>query len=229
MYNNQVRVPLIIRTPMGGRRGYGPTHSQSLEKHFLGVPDLLVVAINHRIDPALIYQILLSSDLGPTLVIENKVLYGQRIPSAMPDGFVLEVSEETLPSLRIRPQGVSDVTIVCYGEMLREVEEAIMLVFDDHEIICEVICPTQLSPLNIAGIESSVRQSTRLLIVEEGAETFGFGSEVAAAVAERNKGISIRRLAAPAIPVPACAMLEQEILPNRESIVKAIVELSSRG
>jgi pyruvate/2-oxoglutarate/acetoin dehydrogenase E1 component len=34
MYNDQVEVPMIIRAPMGGRRGYGPTHSQSLEKHF---------------------------------------------------------------------------------------------------------------------------------------------------------------------------------------------------
>ena len=34
MYNKGVRNPIIIRTPMGGRRGYGPTHSQSLEKFF---------------------------------------------------------------------------------------------------------------------------------------------------------------------------------------------------
>ena len=44
MYNDQVRVPLIVRTPMGGKRGYGPTHSQTLEKHLLGVPDLRVLA-----------------------------------------------------------------------------------------------------------------------------------------------------------------------------------------
>src|SRR5574341_2501677 len=31
MFNDQVRVPLVIRTPMGGRRGYGPTHSQCIE------------------------------------------------------------------------------------------------------------------------------------------------------------------------------------------------------
>ncbi len=226
MYNNQVQVPLIVRTPMGGRRGYGPTHSQSLEKHFLGVPNLLVVAINHRFDPAVIYQTLLTSDPGPTLVIENKVLYGQRMPSAMPDGFVCEYSDETLPSVRIRPEGVPDITIVCYGEMLREVEEAILVLFDEHELICEVICPTQLSPLNVSAIESSCRQSKRLLVVEEGTDTFGFGSEVAATVAERIPGISIRRLAAPAIPVPACATLEQELLPNRRSIVQATVELS---
>jgi len=229
MYNDQVRVPLIVRTPMGGRRGYGPTHSQSLEKHFLGVPGLVVVAINHRLDPAVVYQILLASDVGPTLVIENKVLYGQRIPSMMPEGFVLEYSNETLPSLRIRPEGTPDVTVVCYGEMLREVEEAMLVAFDEHEIICEVICVTQLSPLNITGVESSCRQSTRLLIVEEGADTFSFGSEVAAVVAERNNGISIRRLAAPSIPIPACATLEQKILPTRQSIIKAVVEFSHHG
>ena len=44
MYNDQVRVPLVVRTPMGGRRGYGPTHSQTLEKLFLGIPGLTVLA-----------------------------------------------------------------------------------------------------------------------------------------------------------------------------------------
>ena len=44
MYNDQVRLPIVIRTPMGGRRGYGPTHSQTLEKLFLGIPGLQVVA-----------------------------------------------------------------------------------------------------------------------------------------------------------------------------------------
>lgn len=40
MYGHRVSVPLVVRTPMGGRRGYGPTHSQTLEKLFLGVPGL---------------------------------------------------------------------------------------------------------------------------------------------------------------------------------------------
>ncbi len=44
MYDDQVTVPLVVRTPMGGRRGYGPTHSQSLEKLLLGIPNICVVA-----------------------------------------------------------------------------------------------------------------------------------------------------------------------------------------
>jgi hypothetical protein len=38
MYDDQVTVPLVVRAPMGARRGYGPTHSQSLEKLLLGIP-----------------------------------------------------------------------------------------------------------------------------------------------------------------------------------------------
>src|SRR5690606_25722624 len=44
MYNDRVNLPLVVRTPMGGRRGYGPTHSQSLEKLFLGVSGLRILA-----------------------------------------------------------------------------------------------------------------------------------------------------------------------------------------
>ncbi|MFP3852776.1 MAG: alpha-ketoacid dehydrogenase subunit beta, partial [Anaerolineales bacterium] len=51
MSNNQVQVPLVVRTPMGGHRGYGPTHSQTLERLYLGVPGLRVVAASATIDP----------------------------------------------------------------------------------------------------------------------------------------------------------------------------------
>ncbi len=74
MYNNQVRVPIVVRTPMGGRRGYGPTHSQSLEKMFLGVPGLKVVAPNTLGDPAEMLAAAIADD-DPVLFIEHKLLY----------------------------------------------------------------------------------------------------------------------------------------------------------
>ena len=51
MYNDQVDLRMVVRTPMGGKRGYGPTHSQSLEKHFLGLPGMRMLALHHRYDP----------------------------------------------------------------------------------------------------------------------------------------------------------------------------------
>ena len=47
MYNERVSSAIVVRTPMGGGRGYGPTHSQNLEKHFVGVPGLRVLVL-HR-------------------------------------------------------------------------------------------------------------------------------------------------------------------------------------
>ena len=74
MYNGKVTCPVIIRTPSGGGRGYGPTHSQSLEKHFFGVPHLRVVASSLVHDPAAVLRALLAQD-SPVLLIEHKLLY----------------------------------------------------------------------------------------------------------------------------------------------------------
>ncbi|MGH9581993.1 MAG: thiamine pyrophosphate-dependent enzyme, partial [Bryobacteraceae bacterium] len=47
----EASVPLVVRTPGGGRRGYGPTHSQSVENLLTGVPGLTVVFGSNRHDP----------------------------------------------------------------------------------------------------------------------------------------------------------------------------------
>ena len=79
---------------------------------------------------------------------------------------------------RLRPGARPDVTVLCYGGMLPDVERAAVVLFDEHEVVCEVICPTQLYPLNGRAIADSVVQSGRLLIVEEGQTFAAFGAEV---------------------------------------------------
>src|SRR5512136_2700517 len=74
MYNDSVRVPMVVRSPMGGRRGYGPTHSQSLEKMFLGVPGLKVVAPHTLGNPGNLLESAITDD-DPVLFIEHKLLY----------------------------------------------------------------------------------------------------------------------------------------------------------
>jgi 2-oxoisovalerate dehydrogenase E1 component len=109
MYNDQVHVPLVIRTPMGGRRGYGPTHSQTIEKLFLGVPGLRVLApcalqvskfASEQVGKAANLQmargqvldagqLLLDAiaDEDPVLFIENKLLYSSKLisPESLPE------------------------------------------------------------------------------------------------------------------------------------------------
>jgi len=234
MYNEQVQVPLILRTPMGGRRGYGPTHSQSIEKHFLGVPGTRVLALNHRSDPGEFYDSLFAhrenASVLPTLVIENKLLYAHRVSGELPAGFVLEHDDQAIPTTRLRPEAAPDVTIVCYGGMLKEVEEAIVPAFDDHEVVCEVVCPAQLFPLNAWPIVESVARSRRLLVVEEGVGFAGFGAEVIAQVFQRLPGmpIHIGRVACADHPIPSCAPLEKETLPGADSVLQAVLEIRAR-
>src|SRR5581483_2706503 len=69
-------VPLVIRTPAGGRRGYGPTHSQSPEPLLTAVPGLTVVFGSHRHDVGA----LLAASVdwrAPVVFLEHKLLYGE--------------------------------------------------------------------------------------------------------------------------------------------------------
>ncbi len=77
MYNQKMSCPVIVRTPMGGRRGYGPTHSQSLERMFVGIDNCLALSLNSLTDPA-VQLAALGSQRAPTLIFENKVDYTLR-------------------------------------------------------------------------------------------------------------------------------------------------------
>ena len=229
MYNEQVNVRLVVRTPMGGKRGYGPTHSQSLEKHFLGLPGTRVLALHHLGDPGALYDVLFATIDRPTLVIENKLLYGVRAGASVPVGFVLEQSDEPFPTTRARPEGEPDLTVLCYGGMLADVLQALDPLLDGYEIAAEVICPTQLYPFNPWPVVESVRRTGRLLVVEEGIGFAAFGSEVVAQVLERAPGAlkGVRRLASPPHPIPSCGPLEKLVLPGSSHVVQAAVELCS--
>ncbi len=108
--------------------------------------------------------------------------------------------------------------------MLREVVEAVILAFDECEIIIEVICPAKLSPLNLAPILASVSRSHRLLVIEEGLGTAGFGAEVIARLIESAPAVCqrVKRLSSLDHPIPACAPLERAMLPHAASVLTAI-------
>src|SRR3989338_935053 len=88
MYNGQVTVPLVIRTPMGGRKGYGPTHSQTLETLFLNVPGLTIIAPSHFHNPGDLLQKAVLNEENLVLFIENKLLYPLQLLQADKEGRV---------------------------------------------------------------------------------------------------------------------------------------------
>jgi 2-oxoisovalerate dehydrogenase E1 component len=227
MYNDQVTVPTIIRTPMGGRRGYGATHSQCLEKHFLGLPGTRLLALNPRFDPYLVYEKLFETIDRPTIVIENKIMYGEWVSHSTVAGYWAEHSNETFPTTRIRSNAKPDVTIVCYGGTLAEAEKAADKLFDEHEVVVEIICPIQLYPLNYRPILDSVKKTGRLFVVEEGQAFAGFGAEVVSEVYQAMAGepLVARRLGAKPHPLASSKAAELDSLPGADAIVAAVAEL----
>ena len=179
-----------------------------------------------RYDPGLVYDTLFTTIDRPTLVIENKLLYGVRVSDQAPAGFVLEHTADLFPTTRLRPVRPPDVTILCYGGLVHEVERAVERLFDEYEVICEVLCPLQLYPLNPWPLVTSVQQSGRLLVVEEGVSFAAFGAEVVAQLVE-NAGVlrQVRRLAAPQHPILSCGPLEKALLPGEQHVIEAVVDL----
>jgi 2-oxoisovalerate dehydrogenase E1 component len=224
MYNQQVTTNLIVRTPMGGGRGYGPTHSQTLDRHFFGVPGLRVLALNHLMDPASLYRPLLSSESGPTLVIENKRLYGSYLLDESPAGFQLLESNEVFPALWIRPEADAiDITLLGYGGTSELLLQACEALFEEHDVVAQVLIVTRVYPFTITPLLTALQTAKRLLVVEEGQGFAGFGAEVIAQLAELTPppAIAVQRLFPPEHCVPASGSLEREVLPGLERIVDA--------
>ncbi|MGB6688740.1 MAG: thiamine pyrophosphate-dependent enzyme [Terracidiphilus sp.] len=227
MYAGQVNCPVVVRTPMGGKRGYGPTHSQSLEKHVLGVPGTRVLALHHRFDPAQVYDRLLSDGVPalPTLVIENKILYGEKASADAIDGFKWFHSGHDFPIGYLRAETRPDATIVCYGGMLPDVEKAVEQLFTEHDLVVEVLCPMQLYPLDVNALLPIVQRSSKALLVEEGHGFCGFTAQLMASFFERDPLLAMRRVYSRPQHIPSAKPAELMVLPDTGRIVAETLEL----
>ena len=229
MYNQQVRVPLVLRTPMGGRRGYGPTHSQSLEKLFLGAPGLRVLAPCALTDPGELLKRAILEGEDPTVFVENKLLYLIPIQDLSADFTITIEKEKDCPTIRIEvrdaPQPMA--TLAAYGHMAELARQAILRLAYEHEIFIELVVPTQLAPFEIDAIIASARRTGRLLTAEEGSLSLGWGAEVVARCAESLGSRLARagRLAGRELPIPSSGPLETAVLPGVDDIIRAVQKL----
>lgn len=231
IYNDQVRVPMVVRTPMGGRRGYGPTHSQSLEKLFLGVSGLKVLAPNTLLDPAALLAAAINIT-DPVLFIEHKLLYPCTLLEYGKDDlldFTVERSDGDAPVLTLRTAQRSDLSIACYGYNFELARKAALELLYDYEIFAEIVVFSQLSPFELTALFDSLARTGKLLTVEEGCMTLGWGAEIAARSMESDiPGLMVRRVAAADLPVANAKTLEDMILPSVQDIVKTAREMVGR-
>ena len=228
MFGKVVKAPLIIRTPMGGGRGYGATHSQCIEKHFLGIPDLDFFVFHPRVDAFKFYRTLATHVQHPAIVFEHKLLYSQDPFKKVPDLYELYESTEKFPYTRLRSTEGSDITIVSLGSLGLTLEP-IMKTISEEEVYLDVFYPLDLtSPHLIQEISESVRKTKKILFLEEGTPVHSLSDSL---LSELSKILSSevtfhsKVLTSKPLPLPASTYLEKQVLPMSKDVEKAIWEL----
>jgi pyruvate dehydrogenase E1 component beta subunit len=220
MYNGKVTVPLVMRLPSGAGRGYGPTHSQSMERYLYNTPGLRVVAPS---DPATAKGLLKAAirSWEPVCFIESKVLYGMR--GEVPAGdYALALDKAWI----VRPGDA--VTIVAYSRMVQEALRAAGALAEKG-IECEVVDLRSLAPLDMATVAESVTRTQRVIVAEEGSRTGGIGAEVVARIVEEcfdYLDAPPVRVAAADTPIPASPVLEAAMTPGAQQIAEAVIRLA---
>jgi len=225
MYNKKVSAPIVIRTPMGGGRGYGPTHSQSLERFLIGIDNVKTIAINTLINPEIIYQ-KVYQEKHPVILIENKTDYGKHIGFEGVVNYKALYSDDDYPVVKIRPvKSKPNLTIVTYGGMANEVLECIEPLFYESDFKSEIIVISKINPIDYTDIIESVEITKKLVVIEEGSPVGGISSEIISNVAERvGFNVQFLKIGSLPVPIPAVKSLERQVIPNKERIINTIIE-----
>ncbi len=219
MLGGQVRVPAVIRQPIGMRDGMAAQHSQSTEAWWIHIPGLVVVAPATPADNHALLKTAIRSD-DPVIYMEHKELWtitGDVDAAAAPMPF---------GQAGILHEG-SDITLVTWSGMV-----PVCLAAADKLAArgcgAEVIDLRTLWPWDREAVFASVAKTGRLLVVHQAVRVGGFGGEIVAEVAERMFGslkCAPRRLAAPRVPIPFSEPLETQCRIGDEHIVAAALAM----
>jgi 2-oxoisovalerate dehydrogenase E1 component beta subunit len=214
----QLSLPVVIRIPCGGGIGAVEHHSESPEVLFAHIAGLRVVACSEAADAFTMIQQSISSD-DPVIFFEPKRRYWDKAEVDTAAGVA-----DALPfdRARVALEG-TDVTLLCYGSLVRTALESAAAARKDGRSI-EVVDLRSLSPLDMDTITASVRKTGRCVIAHEAPAFAGLGAEVAARVTERcfyHLEAPVLRVGGFATPYPP-SRLEEHYLPDLDRILDAV-------
>src|SRR6188472_239647 len=209
----QVSVPVVIRSVVGAGGRFGAIHSQMPASWFMGVPGVKIVAPAFPADAKALLRAAIDDD-NPVLFFEHKRLYTLQ---GDVNGAPARIGEAAI----VR-EG-RHVTLVSAMRGVHECLAAAERLAADG-IDAEVVDLRTLRPLDGDTILASLEKTTRVVVVEEGPLTGGWGGEVLAVVAERGLGDvdDMWRITTPDTPVPCSPPLEDAHLPGADRIVAEV-------
>jgi acetoin:2,6-dichlorophenolindophenol oxidoreductase subunit beta len=220
MTGGQVTVPMVVRTANGGGLGFGAQHSQATENWVFTVPGLKIAAPSTPADVVGMMASAIRSD-DPVVFFEHKGLFASKGPAPPPDHTI------PLGKANIVRNG-RDVTIVALASTVPTALVAAGILGQEG-ILAEVVDLRCLVPLDMSTVLESVRNTSRLVIVEENPYQGGWGGTVASIVADEGFHLldaPIRRIAAACVPLPFADRLEDEVIPTVDKVAEAVRRLA---
>ncbi len=219
MSGASIEVPLVYRASVGGGKGYGGQHSQTLESMFAHIPGLYVV---YPATPADAKGMLKSAirDNNPILFVESQIMYN--VKGVVPEG------EHLVPLGKADIKRAGDqVSIVTWGPMLYEALKAADQLAAQG-VSAEVVDIRSLVPLDMETILASVRKTGRCVVASHCVGIGSFTGEIASRImAEAFDSLDapVLRVGAKDGIAPQAYSLEDAFLPHDRDIVAAVKQL----
>ena len=219
MFGGQVACPIVLRMPGGAGHQLAAQHSHSLDAWYAHIPGLKVASPATPYDAKGLLKTAIRDD-DPVIFLESEGLYAKKGPVGGPD--------ELVPFGRaaVRRNG-GHCTIVAHSRMvwvaLAAAEE-----LAKGGVECAVVDPRTFRPLDIDTLATSVKATSRCVIVDEGWPECGIAANLAAHIYDACfdwLDAPIRRINCADVPMPYAKNLEQSALPQPADIVAAVREL----
>jgi pyruvate/2-oxoglutarate/acetoin dehydrogenase E1 component len=210
----QGSVPLVVRSAVGAGGRFGAMHSQTHGTWFQGVPGLKIAFPSSPAEAKGLLKAAIRDD-NPVLFLEHKRLYSIKGPPPQ---------VETIPLGRaeVARRG-DDLTIVSIGKGVPDALAAAEALAEDG-ISTEVLDLRTLRPLDVETVLGSVARTNRLLAVEEGPRTGGWGAGLLGIVAEQGLHDldDVWIVATDETPIPYSPTLEDAYVPDTEAILASV-------
>jgi len=213
----KIRLPIVIRIPVGGGIGAVEHHSESNEAYFAHTAGLRVIACSNPEDAYWMIQQAIECD-DPIIFYEPKRRYHER---AEVDLTATTAPRPLFAASVARPG--EHVTLAAYGPMVKVCLDAASTAAEEGKSI-EVIDLRSLSPLDLDALATSVEKTGRLVVAHEAPTFLGMGSEIAAAVSQRcfyHLESPVIRVGGYNLPYPP-SRLEEEFLPDLDRVLDGV-------